>query len=123
MSADIRDISKIGAIIDAAVAAGGNEVNGISFSHQNPDEQLNAARTNAIAVARARADLYARALGTSVKRVIAVDESGATRGAERLEDMTNQLPQVFAAQGPVHTRVAPGLVDTRVTLSVAFELQ
>jgi len=122
VSARVRDISRVGRVIDAAVAAGGNEVNGVSFSHQNPEQQLNAARANAIAAARARADLYAQTLGTRVKRIVALDELGAG-GAARLEDLTNQLPQVFAAQGRVETPVAPGLVDTRVTLNVTFELQ
>src|SRR5262245_53210555 len=49
VNARIRNIDNTGRVIDAAVAAGGNTIQGISFSHADPDAQLDRARRDAIA--------------------------------------------------------------------------
>src|SRR5690349_794057 len=54
VTAKIRAIDSVGRVIDASVGAGGNTVNGVYFSYQNPDAQLDAARRNAIAEATRR---------------------------------------------------------------------
>ncbi|MEQ1492006.1 MAG: SIMPL domain-containing protein, partial [Terricaulis sp.] len=59
----VRNINNTGRVIDAAVGAGGNTVNGVSFSHADPEAQFDVARRDAIAEARRRAELYASALG------------------------------------------------------------
>jgi uncharacterized protein YggE len=76
VTAKVRRIDTTGRVIDAAVAAGGNTVHGVSFSYQDPDAQLDAARRDAIAEARRRAELYASALNMRVVRVVAVQEGG-----------------------------------------------
>ena len=81
VTAKVRNIDNTGRVIDAAVAAGGNNVNGVSFSYANPDEQLDAARRNAIAEARRRAEIYASALNLRVTRVVAVQEGGGYSAA------------------------------------------
>ncbi len=57
------------------VAAGANQVNGPSFQMDDPDAALDEARTSALKRARARADLYARAAGLRVTRVLTISES------------------------------------------------
>jgi len=71
-----RDIARTGPIIDTLVAEGANSINGPSFGLRDREAAQDEARTRAIAVARGRADLYARALGTRVRRILAVSESG-----------------------------------------------
>lgn len=59
----VRDISALGAILDKLVGAGANEINGISFSRADMTEAQNTARANAVADARARAEVMAEAAG------------------------------------------------------------
>ncbi|MGQ0589722.1 MAG: SIMPL domain-containing protein, partial [Sphingosinicella sp.] len=57
-----REIADSGRILDALVAEGANQINGPSLEIDRPEAALDEARTAALANARARAELYARAL-------------------------------------------------------------
>lgn len=117
VSARVRNLSNLGRVIDAAVSAGGNTVHGVSFSHQNPDAQLDAARRDAAAEARRRADLYAAAFGLRVHRVISISEGGG---------YTPPMPVMMermAAMDAAPTPIAPGEIETRANVSVTYELR
>src|SRR3546814_6679099 len=72
-----RKIEDSGRIIDALVAQGANQINGPSLSVDQADAALDEARTAALAKARQRAELYAKAAGLRVKRFISISEGGA----------------------------------------------
>src|SRR3954471_7834704 len=72
VSVRFRDIAATGRILDVLVAEGANQINGPNFSIENSDSAMDEARTKALAAARARAELYARALGKRVTRVLDV---------------------------------------------------
>lgn len=116
VTAKIRRIDNTGRTIDAAVGAGGNTVHGVSFSHADPDAQLDIARRDAIAEARRRAELYANALNMRVHRIVAVQEGGgyAPPMPVAMERMAAQ---------DARTPVSPGQIATRVNVSVTFELR
>lgn len=116
VTAKIRNINNTGRVIDAAVAAGGNTVNGVSFSYQDPDAQLDAARRDAIQEARRRAELYANALNMRVLRVVAVQEGGG------YSPPVPMAVERMAAQD-ASTPIAPGQIETRVSVNVTFELR
>lgn len=119
VNARVRNVSNVGRVIDSAVAAGGNTVNGISFSHQDPDAQLDAARRDAAQQARRRADLYAQAFGMRVHRIIAISESGGYAPPVPMPIMVTARMAAEAAPTPV----SPGEIETRVNLSVTYELR
>ncbi len=116
VTAKVRNIDNTGRVIDAAVAAGGNTVNGVSFSHAEPDAQLDIARRDAIAEARRRAELYASALGMRVHRIVAVSEGGG------YSPPVPMMVERMAAQD-ASTPISPGVVETRVSVNVTFELR
>ena len=110
-----RDVANAGRIIDALVAEGVNNVQGPMFGLENRDSAVDEARTRAITVARARADLYARALGTRVRRIVAISEAGQpgiimgeARGA--------------VANMDASTQIVPGEQMIGTTVTVTFEL-
>lgn len=72
----VRALAKLGAILDAVVRSGANNVNGISFAVAQPEPILDKARTNAVSDARRKAELYATAAGVKVGRVLYITESG-----------------------------------------------
>lgn len=117
VTAKVRNINNTGRVIDAAVAAGGNTVNGVSFSHAEPDAQLDIARRDAIAEARRRAELYASALGMRVNRIVSVNEGGG------YAPPVPMAVERFAAGDAAATPISPGQVETRVSVSVTFELR
>lgn len=120
--ARVRRVDTTGRVIDAVVAAGGNTVQGIAFSHQDAEAQMDVARRDAIAMARRRADLYAEGVGLRVVRVISMTEAGASAPSFNEEIVvtgSRAVRQDFAAQSPI----VPGELETRAQVSVSFELR
>ncbi|HZH43342.1 MAG TPA: SIMPL domain-containing protein [Lysobacter sp.] len=115
----IRDIAKTGRILDALVAVGANQINGPSFDIDRKDAALDEARQDAIAKARARAELYAKTLGMRVRRIVSVSEnSGMFPPPRPMQAMAMGRAEKMAAD----TVLAPGENELSVTLDVVFEL-
>ena len=74
----VRDLSRLGKVLDAFVANGANQINGPSFEVDKPDEAYDEARLAALKKAQARADTYASALGLKVRRIVSTSEGGAS---------------------------------------------
>jgi uncharacterized protein YggE len=72
----LEDVGKVGSALDTLVAAGANQMNGISFSIQNPAPMLERARAEAVADARTRAETYAKAAGVTLGTVVSISEGG-----------------------------------------------
>jgi uncharacterized protein YggE len=120
VTAKVRNIDNTGRVIDASVGAGGNTVNGVYFSYQDPDAQMDLARRAAIENARHRAELYASALGQRVVRVVAVSESGGSQPPWPMPMMARMEAQDAA---PPPTPVSPGQIETSINVNVTFELR
>ncbi len=112
-----RNVSGFGKILDALVAAGANQVNGPSFQMAEPAAAMDEARLDAMKAARARADLYARAAGLRVVRIVSISESG---GYSPPQPIYARAMKVEAAAAP--TPIQLGEVEAEVNLSVQFEL-
>lgn len=74
----IRDVTKVANIIDVLVGAGANDIGGINFVVSQASKLLDDARTNAIADARRKAEIYAKAAGVTLGEPLSIaEESGA----------------------------------------------
>lgn len=112
-----REVARAGAILDALVAAGANQINGPSFALDQPEAALDEARTKAVTAARARAELYARAAGLRVRRIVSISEDGAARPQP-------PMPMAMAMRAKAaDTPIEPGEQRMAVTVSVSFELE
>ena len=118
LSVRFRDIRASGKILDALVGEGANQISGPNLSIEHPETALDEARTKAVAAARARADLYARALGMRVVRVISVSESGGYSSPPPMPIMVAR-----AQMADAKTSVDPGEQQLQVSVAVTFELQ
>jgi uncharacterized protein YggE len=114
-----REIRNSGRILDALVAEGSNQINGPTMTIEHPEEALDEARAKAVAAGRARAELYARALGKRVARVILVSESTSSYPVP--PPMPYQAMAARAEGGD--TRIEPGEQKLQVNLAMVFELQ
>jgi uncharacterized protein YggE len=115
----VRRLGEMGRIIDTLVAQGANEVNGPSFALDEPRAALDEARTEAMANARQRANLYARAAGLRVVRILSITEGG---GYYPVQEMAMARVAMAPSAPPPPTPVAPGELTLGVTVSVQFEL-
>lgn len=72
----IRDLDRLGEILDQVMAEGANEFNGLQFSLQDPDPLVTEARKAAVADAMEKAALYAEAAGVTLGPVQQITEQG-----------------------------------------------
>jgi uncharacterized protein YggE len=109
----IEDVGKLGSALDALVAAGANQINGISFSIQNDAPLLEKARAQAIADARARAETYAKAAGVTLGPILSISEGGG---------VAPPRPMYRMAAMAADTQIAPGEQSVAADVSVVWEI-
>ena len=107
----MRDIGKLAAVVDSAIAAGANEMSGIEFVVSEQSKLLDQARDDAMADAHRKAELYARAAGAKLGRVVAIWEEGSP-----------QPPRPMQALRAGAVPVAPGEQTLRAAVTVSYEL-
>lgn len=76
----IFDLEKLGAILDAAVRDGANQMNGLQFDVADRAPHLMAARKAAVAEARAKAEVYTEAAGVTLGPILVISENGGNMG-------------------------------------------
>ncbi|MCC2977186.1 SIMPL domain-containing protein [Sphingomonas sp. PL-96] len=118
VSVRFRDIARSGAILDALVAEGANQIQGPDLSVDAAEQALDEARTNAMARARARAELYAKAAGLRVDRILTISEGDAPSSPQPI--VVHARMQSMAADS---TPVAAGEQDITATVTVRFLLR
>jgi uncharacterized protein YggE len=114
-----RDITRLGATVDAVVAAGANQINGIGFGLQNPRAAEDQARQAAVQALTAKAALYAQATGLRVTRLVNLSEGGGYTPQPPRPMMMMRM-QAEAAQAP--TNVEPGELKVRIDVNGMYEL-
>ena len=112
-----RKLGDYGKVIDTLVSAGANQVNGPSFQLDNSDAALDEARIAAMKAARARAELYARAAGLRVARIVSISEG---------QNYQPGPPMVYARMAMDKSEAAPpvesGELELTANVTVMFEL-
>jgi uncharacterized protein YggE len=114
VSAVVRDLPKVGDVIDAAIAAGANNVSGPTLAREDKDKLYNDALEAAVADARAKATVLAHAAGVSL---------GAVRSLAESPETQEPIPYAAVAmRAPGSTPVEPGTAEITATVSVVFAL-
>jgi uncharacterized protein len=110
----VRDVTKVAGIIDVLVGAGANEIGGINFTVTQASKVLDEAREKAIADARRKAEIYARAAGVTLGEPISISEEGAP---------TPMFRGKMAAPMAVGAPVAQGEETLSVTVNVTWAIK
>jgi uncharacterized protein YggE len=113
----VRDLARLGQTVDATVNAGATNVGGISFGLQNPKAAEDAARLDAVKALQAKADLYARATGYHIVRLVTLGEGGGYTPAPPVP-MFAMAKRMEADSSPV----SAGELKVRVDVSATYEL-
>jgi hypothetical protein len=111
----VRKLDTLGKTLDAVVKAGGNTINGVTFSVDQPEKFQNDARVEAIKDAAAKAELYAKAVGYKVKRIVTISEIDYS---PQPMPMMQMRMQDMAAEA---TPIAAGEAALQQTVNVMFE--
>ncbi|QCO67443.1 DUF541 domain-containing protein [Luteimonas yindakuii] len=112
----LRDVGRLGQVLDALVASGANQVNGPSFEIDQPEAVYDEARRKALDLARQRAEMYASALDLRVRRIVSISEGGGF--VQPMPMMRMAAMDARAESSPV----SPGETTLSASLDVVFEL-
>ena len=113
-----RQPGSFGKVIDTLVAAGATNINGPNFALDKPEAAQDEARRDAVAKARARADLYAAAAGLKVARILSITEGGQNDGPIARPF----APLMMARMDKAPTPVELGMQDVTAQVTIRFEL-
>jgi hypothetical protein len=75
----LRDVTKVANVIDTLVTSGANEIGGINFMVSQASKLLDDARGQAVADARRKAEIYAKAAGVTLGAPLSISEEGAAQ--------------------------------------------
>lgn len=123
LTVTIRDITQVGAILDAAVAGGATGVFGVSFYVADPAGPARQARTLAVEDARAKADEYATASGVLITGVYSIVETSAPEPAAREQDFDMAAAGSAAPSEAQPVPISPGQSEIRVDVAIVFEVE
>ena len=108
----LRDITKSADVLDKMIGAGANLVTGIHFEVSETSKLLDQARAEAVADAKRKAEIYAKAAGVSLGRPLSISEGHVAR------PMSPRLAMREAAAMPIQ----PGEEKIGITVQVSYEL-
>jgi uncharacterized protein YggE len=110
----VRDVARLGEMLDSVTTSGANRIFGISFDVSDPRPVLDAARRDAVADARAKAELFAEAAGVKLGAVL------------RLSETVNGPGPVFMRAEAMSAKPAPvesGTVSLQAQVEIVYGLE
>jgi len=107
----VRDVTKVASVIDTLVGAGANDIGGINFTVSQASKLLDEARERAIADARRKAEIYAKAAGVTLGSPLSISEEGSPGPIPY-----RKMAAGMAASAPV----AQGEETLQVTVNVSW---
>lgn len=113
----VRDLTKVGAGLDALVESGANNIGQVSFGFSNQAELVEKARANAIAELKKRRDFYRDVGELKIGRLINLSEGGGHRPPQPMMMMDR------AESSKAVTPIAPGQSEVSVSLSATYEIK
>jgi uncharacterized protein len=114
VTARVRDLERLGAILDALVRAGANSIDGPAFDIADPKQLLEQARDAAVADALAKAERYAAAARVKLGEIISIEEGdfyAPPRPMMRAEAMAADVP------------IAPGQTELSASVTIVFAIE
>ena len=112
----IHDVTKVANVIDTLVGAGANDIGNVNFGVSQASKLLDDAREKAIADARRKAEIYAKAAGVTLGTPLSISEEGAPQPVFRGK---MALPMAAAAPTPI----AQGEETLSISVSVTWAIK
>jgi uncharacterized protein YggE len=111
----VRDLAMLGGVLDQVVSGGVNQMAGLRFDLSEPGPVLQEARRDAVADARAKAELYAEAAGFSLGPVLALSEQGSYGPPSPMFDMVR-------SEMAMPVPVAAGEVNMSAQVTITWQI-
>ncbi|MBI2849308.1 MAG: SIMPL domain-containing protein [Chloroflexi bacterium] len=112
-----RDIDKVGAMLDAAVAAGANSIQQVAFTINDPEPAKVQARELAMTDARRKAEQLARLAGVRLGKAIYISDS-TTSPVPMLRGFYEAAPMPA-----ITTPISPGEMEVQVRVQIVYDIE
>jgi len=112
----VRDLEKLGTVLDAVVQNGANTFNGLYFGLQEPKPAQDAARKVAVADALRKAQLYAVAAGVTLGDVLTISEAPQSRVSPVMMGVAADMAQSRAVP------VSQGELSVAASITVVYAI-
>lgn len=113
----LRELDRLGDLLQAALGRGANTVQGISYSVEDPTAALDAARVEALEDAHSQAAQMAADAGVVLGEVISIGEPGAYSGG------LMEAPAFGKGGGGSGVPTSPGVLEYEVQVAVSYAIQ
>ena len=120
LTVKMRDLSKVGDIIQAATTAGANQAGSLQFTIDNPDTLQAQARQQAIDKAKAQAQVLAKQLGVRLVRITSFSENNSRPIVYNAKSVAMDVAGAAPAAAPV---IATGQNKISDTVNITYEIQ
>lgn len=117
----VRDMGKAGEVVDAAIGAGSNQLNGLEYLVSNQDELYNQVLTDAVELARQKAEALAAAANRSLGVVKEINETSRAVATVREYAMANP-DTAGAGENRAKTAIQPGSTTINAEVTVVFTM-
>ena len=119
ITVEIRNITRVGSVVDATLMAGATNISGPTFTLANPDSARREALATAVRRAHADAEVMARAAGQKLGVVLELNSGGAIE-----QPMFDRGPMLVAArsEGGVETPISTGMIKVRANVTMRVQL-
>lgn len=121
MKVVVEDLTKAGAVMDAAISAGANRIENIMFTVRNPGKYKDDALREAAQDARRKADIIAASLGKTVTNIISVTDN-SVRVSPRNYMMNARMAGGNDMAESATTPVEGGDAKVESSVTVVFEI-
>lgn len=119
LSVRVRDLARLGEVLDKAVSLGVNSGGQVSFGNDNPDEALQAARVSAMKNAVAKANVLVEAAGAKLGKIVSISENF---DQPYPQPIMAKAMMADAMPAPESVPMAGGENTYSITVSVQFEI-
>jgi uncharacterized protein YggE len=109
----VRELAKLGSVLDKAVTVGANTINGVSFSVADPSKLYDEARKAAFADAKSKAELYAGVAG---------EDLGSIRNISEVQGMGAPQPYMMKASADSVAAGAVPIEGGELTYSINVQV-
>lgn len=117
LSVRVRDLARLGTVLDTSVSLGVNQGGNIAFTNDKPDETIDAARRNAVEKAIAKAKVLAEAAGVGLGKIVQISEQSYASPPVPL--MRAEFAKAAADGG---APIASGENEYRVNVNITWEI-
>lgn len=119
VSVTVRDLDRVGDVIDGALTSGATTLDSIAFRVADASSAQREARKLAVADARARAETLARAAGVEIGDVVTISEGGAEPPFQPFPAMRG----LAMAAKDESTPIEGGMNEIAVSVTVTFTIR